>query len=273
LSNAKEDCFVLDKDRDIFRLKPEYESFWKLGQFRELVKDRAEFVLARYFLRTRLQQTIYYSPSIISNGFPINRKFAEAVYDANPLEPGEKREITVRCDQNAFTADLAWRSDDNKFWLTYEDASPIAEFLRRVLTPAPENGEKAFTLIAEGRSLRIELPGKAIDLRGIVVDIPYNKSPDTGLTAEFRKALTNYPSQSEWEISFERTGYDGAMEIEIIEGDAFKAWTATRFKDKSRFPARIKAAATALLHEGFRGEFRVTAKGKRVLVSKLTKQA
>jgi hypothetical protein len=46
------------------------------------------------------------------------------------------------------------------------------------------------------------------------------------------------------------------------------AWTGSKYKDKTRFPARIKAAATALFAEGFRGEFSIVAKGRKVEIYK-----
>ena len=42
------------------------------------------------------------------------------------------------------------------------------------------------------------------------------------------------------------------MDLDIQEGNKFIAWTAIEYKDISRFPARIKAAASALYFEGQR---------------------
>ncbi|MFO8083418.1 MAG: hypothetical protein R6U27_03755, partial [Desulfobacterales bacterium] len=271
LSNAPEDCFVLDSSNNVFRLKPEYESFWKRTSFRNLVKDRAEFLLARYFMRARLQQIIYYSPSIIREGFKINRKFVDEFFADNPPEPGEKREITIFADNKKFKAYLFRNARDNEYRVSYDEKGRFAEFFQNVFAAPPETGEKAFTLVAEKNNLRLELPQKIVDLRGMVVDIPYAKNPDTGITARFRELLRKTADQTEWEMLFEKPGYEGSMEIEIEDGDAFRAWAGAKFRDKSRFPARIKAAATALLHEGFRGEFSVEAKGKRVLINQLSK--
>jgi superfamily II DNA or RNA helicase len=268
LSNAPEDCFVLDRENNIFSLKPEYEPYWAQGKFRELVKDRAEFVLARYFMRARMQQVIFFHPSICSNGFKVNNKFINEFFADNPPQPGESREIKIIANEKTFTAYVSRKTDESGFWISYKEESQIAKFFQSVFTPAPETGEKAFTLIAEKKKLRLELPLKNIDLRGVVVDIPYTKNPDTGITAEFRKLLKQKPDSSEWELVFDKPGYGGSMDIEVTSGDAFKAYTGTRFKDKTRFPARIKAAATALLHEGFFGEFHVEARGKRVVIRK-----
>ena len=56
------------------------------------------------------------------------------------------------------------------------------------------------------------------------------------------------------------------MDLEIQEGNKFIAWTPIEFKDISRFPARIKAAASALYCEGLRGGVRVVAEGMKVVL-------
>jgi superfamily II DNA or RNA helicase/predicted house-cleaning noncanonical NTP pyrophosphatase (MazG superfamily)/HKD family nuclease len=271
LSNSPEDCFELDSENNIFHLKAGYEPYWKLTGFRELVKDRAEFLLARYFMRARLQETVYYHPSIESEGFKISRKFADEFLADDPLAPGEKRGIQIVAGQKKFKVHLSSDAKGSAYWVSYAENSPIAEFLKGAFSPRPETGQKAFTLVAENKKLRLELPGKFVDLRGVVVEIPYAKNPTTGITARFREVLKEMPDQSQWELSFEKPGYGGSMDIDVVDGKAFRAWTGSRFEDKSRFPASIKAAATALLHEGFRGEFQVSAKDKRVVVKKSLK--
>ena len=49
------------------------------------------------------------------------------------------------------------------------------------------------------------------------------------------------------------------LDIEVRKDEHFIAWTHVRYDDVSRFPARIKAAATALLEEGLHGEFQVVS--------------
>ena len=56
------------------------------------------------------------------------------------------------------------------------------------------------------------------------------------------------------------------MELEILEGEKFIAWTHTQYKDITRFPARIKAAASALYFEGYRGGVNVVVDGWRVII-------
>ena len=56
------------------------------------------------------------------------------------------------------------------------------------------------------------------------------------------------------------------MEVEILEGDNLRAWTGKKFEDKSRFPARIKAAATGLKCERLMGKYKIIAQGNSLVV-------
>lgn len=51
LSNTERDPFLLDREGGLFRLKEEYHPFWNDATFRELLRERVEFTLARYFQR------------------------------------------------------------------------------------------------------------------------------------------------------------------------------------------------------------------------------
>ena len=92
--------------------------------------------------------------------------------------------------------------------------------------------------------------------------------PETGYTAKRREVIKEDPEANEWTYEFDKKGYSGTMDLDIQEGNKFIAWTAIEYKDISRFPARIKAAASALYSEGLRGRFRVVAEGMKVVVSR-----
>jgi superfamily II DNA or RNA helicase/HKD family nuclease len=51
LSNTEKDPFILDREGGVFRLKDEYHPFWNDADFRELLRERVEFTLVRYFQR------------------------------------------------------------------------------------------------------------------------------------------------------------------------------------------------------------------------------
>jgi len=51
LSNTGKDPFVLDREGGMFRLKDEYHPFWNDSSFRDLLRERVEFTLVRYFQR------------------------------------------------------------------------------------------------------------------------------------------------------------------------------------------------------------------------------
>ena len=58
------------------------------------------------------------------------------------------------------------------------------------------------------------------------------------------------------------------MDLEILSDNHFVAWTHIRYEDISRFPARIKAAATTLYAEGQRGEYTILAYGAAMSIKR-----
>ena len=80
-----------------------------------------------------------------------------------------------------------------------------------------------------------------------------------GFTGQVRDIISESPAAMEWECRLAGAGYSGKMDIVVQNGEHFLAWTSVRFDDPTRFPARIKAAATALREEGVTGEFEVVA--------------
>jgi len=59
LSNTEGDFFILDKEADRFRLKPEIHPYWLDDKYKSLVSDRVEFALARYFRSRTQRQTVF----------------------------------------------------------------------------------------------------------------------------------------------------------------------------------------------------------------------
>jgi len=49
LSNKANDFFILDREKDVFSLKPEMLPYWSQSYYREMVSDRVTFTLKRYF--------------------------------------------------------------------------------------------------------------------------------------------------------------------------------------------------------------------------------
>lgn len=101
----------------------------------------------------------------------------------------------------------------------------------------------------------------APEMRGFAVQVPYAAKKDSGFTATIRKVVASDPTGQQWQHIFDKTGYAGEMDIEISNDQHFIAWTAVRYEDISRFPARVKAAATALVEEGVLGQFHIKAQG------------
>jgi hypothetical protein len=222
--------------------------------------------LTRYFRRKGLRQIVYYKRKIIDDGFKLDQRFAEKFLEDKPLGSGRERNATTLIDGKKFKTRICRSEVGKEYQIRYLPDSEISETLSKILSPLPEKGEKAFTVSVEKKILKIEIPKKKADLRGIVTEIPYTVNVDSGLTSEFRMLFSKEPNKNSWEIEFPLTGYSGKMEVEIRDGDSFLAWTKSKYKDKTRFPARIKAAATAMKIEGLRGEYQIFAKGKLVKI-------
>ncbi len=157
LQNTGGDFFVLDRVKRQFGIRPELRRYWLDERFRDLVADRVEFGLARYFYRKEEGSTV--GPS----------------------------------------------------------------------------------------------------MRGVAVQIPYATRRDQGYTGQVREVIAANRAADKWECVFEGAGYTGKMDIEVQKDEHFVVWTSVRYDDPTRFPSRIKAAATALFEEGLRGEFQVHA--------------
>jgi len=273
LSNTDEDWFLLDRNKGTFSLKPEIIPFWNAAFFRGLVADRVQFALVRYFSRRAQVAEVLYSKDIFESGFPVDRDFALNFYAEQPLKPGESRKIKLKI--NGEKHDILFRrpGSDRIYRIVYEAENEVVPAFRRYLGEGMKTGDRAFSLrTSANNELLVERPQQEADLRGIVVEIPYAKSADSGYTSKFRQLLSRDPQNNKWTLEFDRNGYTGTMELEISKRGTFSAWTGRRYDDPSRFPARIKAAATALFAEGFRGAFRVDAKAREVRITSMGEQ-
>lgn len=264
LSNKKDDYFILEKDNDKFSLKSEICDYWRDDDYNALLRDRIEFALARYFRRRSLRQAVYFDSAVLNDGFPMEVHFAKAFLDKESISPGGLKRIKLILAGESFNADIKRSDNGKKYAIIYGPDTGFAERLSECMIPAPEKGTKIFHLYVENGALRLETISKTADLRGIVVDIKYAAKKDSGYTAEFRRILDKDPENTSWQMEFDKGGYEGVMDVDIRDGNAFMAWTGSRYKDKTRFPTRIKAAATALFAEGFRGEFHIKVEGNKV---------
>jgi hypothetical protein len=105
-------------------------------------------------------------------------------------------------------------------------------------------------------------------MKGFAVEIPYATRPDSGYSEAIRKVIADEPGSNSWEFDFGSKGYAGSMDLEIHKEQKFVAWTHTSYDDITRFPARIKAAATALFSERQFGEYKITASGSGVVIKR-----
>lgn len=99
--------------------------------------------------------------------------------------------------------------------------------------------------------------------------LEYNKrkSKFKSVIIEHLPTMTIPQLKNNLEIKFTKNGYNGNFIIEISEEDYFYANSS--FSDKSRFPARIKAAASALKSLSFFGKFNITHYNGTLTISKI----
>ncbi len=158
LSNTDKDYFIFDRDKRIFRLKPEIHTYWEDDFYKGLVRERAEFLIARYFQRRGLRQVVYFMPSVLKEGFAVDRVFAEKFLNGKPLFLGEKKKITLVLNKMKFKAMLKRLDTGKDYQVEYLPETEISESLAGCLNQVPEKGEKAFTLLVRNDVIWIEMP-------------------------------------------------------------------------------------------------------------------
>ena len=160
LSNMEKDYFVLDRNSEIFSLKPVIHDFWNNENYKELVKERVDFLLTRYFQRKGLRQIIYYRREIIDEGFKLDQRFAEKFLEDKPLRSNRERNVTIIIDDQKFKTKIRRSEIGKEYRIRYLPDSEISETLLKFLSPLPDKGEKAFIVLAEKNALQIEIPKK-----------------------------------------------------------------------------------------------------------------
>jgi hypothetical protein len=70
-------------------------------------------------------------------------------------------------------------------------------------------------------------------------------------------------------VILDEAGYEGDVVVEIVEDHATNFWTDWDSEDPSRFPARIRAAATALRDAGCFGRFLISYQSRLLQVARL----
>ncbi len=147
------------------------------------------------------------------------------------------------------------RKDLHSWWMGLEFRKLIADRADFALARYFYHKDKASSLVENSR--------------GFAVEIPYATRTGSGYSELIRKVIASEPNSNIWEFDFQTKGYSGNMNLEIYKEQKFVAWTHTRYDDISRFPARIKAAATALFNERQLGEFNIAARDTRIIIKRV----
>lgn len=74
------------------------------------------------------------------------------------------------------------------------------------------------------------------------------------------------------QLRAERSGYKGSHEVSISEADELEFEADADLADWTRFPARIRAAATALRGANFLGRFTITHCEGQLTIDRLEQQ-
>ena len=105
--------------------------------------------------------------------------------------------------------------------------------------------------------------------------IPYNTDPGgfrviISDAIKAKETLTSDSGQIEIELNTEASGYSGKVKVDIQPAidDEFTVVSGWKGKDVSRFPARIKAAATAIKDSGLQGTYSVSHKDGIIKIEK-----
>jgi hypothetical protein len=89
------------------------------------------------------------------------------------------------------------------------------------------------------------------------IDYPTRSSflkPCTTVIERHAQALRNGETIT---VHLSRQGYNGQVFLTVTKENPGAFWTEEKYKDPTRFPARIRAAAWALYREGKFGTFEV----------------
>jgi hypothetical protein len=88
--------------------------------------------------------------------------------------------------------------------------------------------------------------------------IPHLKRDGT-FRPQIREAIQNLKASPVVHVSlYPAGGYNGAVTITISNRHEREFHIGREISDSTRFPARIRAAATELRDQGFRGRFRIS---------------
>ena len=152
LSNTDTDWFILDRETGTFALKPEMVPYWEDPFYRELVEDRVQFGLVRYFSRKGRVAEVPYDEALLKTGFSVRRDFAFFFYSENPLKPGEERDLKIRINDDTYGVFFRRSENGKEYGIAYDPESRVVQALRQTLGKRLKRGATAFTLRASGKN-------------------------------------------------------------------------------------------------------------------------
>lgn len=112
LSNEESDWFILDQNT--FILKDEIVPFWRDRTFRDLVIDRVEFGLHRYFYLRGKHALLHLGPDFQKEGVPLDKGIVVGVFSSEPLRSGQEEEVKIILEAQIYEKNKVIRSADGR---------------------------------------------------------------------------------------------------------------------------------------------------------------
>lgn len=129
------------------------ELYWAKREFQELVADRVDFALARYFMRRRLQQAIYYSEELFTSGISVEPSFADNFWIKHSLLPAERRPVGLEYQGTEHKVEMGRNEVGTRYYIDYSKNQSLISTIRENLAWGPQEGDKVFLLVRKGEKV------------------------------------------------------------------------------------------------------------------------
>lgn len=154
LSNQESDWFLLDRENDVFSLKPELIPHWNDSFFKTLIKDRLDYALRRFFYRKSRWLNIYFDKQSFENrNIPLNRLFISSTLAEKAPAPGKKLSISLVCQDEKHKAHIFRIPGNLHYILDYSQNNELAGIMDSQINVKAKKGQKVLRLSYAGQNV------------------------------------------------------------------------------------------------------------------------
>ncbi|WP_084301587.1 DEAD/DEAH box helicase family protein [Desulfonatronovibrio hydrogenovorans] len=154
LSNKESDWFILDRENDVFSLKPELTPHWDDSFFKTLIKDRLDYALRRYFYRKTRWLNIYFDKQSFENrNIALSRLFVSSTLAEKAPAPGKKLSISLVCQDEKHKAQIVRIPGNKHYILDYSQNNELAGIMDSQITVKAKRGQKVLRLSYAGQNV------------------------------------------------------------------------------------------------------------------------